>query len=204
MFRVTRSNRRLEGQFWTQEWTRERVRSGAGYVDVVGVPCNRGMASAAVCGKPQAGWTRRIWNNHLQPEYIIRAIYFGLFRFCFHDLVEQGAWRGSRRSVDRKSEQRWEREKETHMCVQRPCACGGIGENAWRPSVSLSIIHRAPSPSLLLSRRYKYTNTLTQFTSTLFLVSFWSCVSLDPPTPATCSAATERLLIPDERVMFLH
>lgn len=106
MFRVTRSNRRSEGQFWTQEWTRERVRSGAGYVNVVGVLCNRGMASAAVCGKPQAGWTRRIWNNHLQPEYITRAIYFGLFRFCFHDLVELEAWRWSQRSVDRKSAQR--------------------------------------------------------------------------------------------------
>jgi len=33
----------------------ERVRNGIEYVEVVGVPCNRGMASAAVCGKPQAG-----------------------------------------------------------------------------------------------------------------------------------------------------
>lgn len=59
--------------------------------------CNRGTASTAVCGKPQAGWTRRIWNNHLQPECITCAIYFGLFRFCFHDLVEPFSVRTTRR-----------------------------------------------------------------------------------------------------------
>lgn len=143
MFRVTRSNRRLEGQFWTQEWTHERVRSGAGYVNVVGVPCNRGMASAAVCGKPQAGWTRRIWNNHLQPEYITRAIYFGLFRFCFHDLVELGAWRGSQRSVERKSARRGRKGERTRTCVEKWVRMHGD------PPVSLLIIH--PTHPLLRS-----------------------------------------------------
>lgn len=69
----------------------------------------------------------------MQPEYITRAIYFGLFRFCFHDLVELGAWRGSQRG--RKESAPW-REGEGERSAY---VCGGIRENAWSFSLSVSL-----------------------------------------------------------------